>query len=99
MLISKTAVAVPVVTVPVVSLASCCMTKALVLVTDFTSKLLSKLAAVKLVPDKPVVPEKVTMSPTLAPCPVMLTVTLGVPLAVVKILLTDEFVCLAGVMS
>jgi hypothetical protein len=60
-LMSNVAVAVPVVTDPVLSFASCCMTKAFVLVIDCTSKLLSKLAALKLVPDKLVVPENVTI--------------------------------------
>jgi len=51
------------------------------------------------VPDNPVVPEKVTMSPTLAPWLLILTVTFAEPFVVVKILLTEELVCLAGVMS
>ena len=89
----------PVVTDPVLSLASCCITKAFVPDTDCTSKLLSKLAALKLVPDKLVVPENVTMSPGIAPCPLTLTVTLGDPFVVVNILLTALFACLVGVMS
>ena len=68
-------------------------------VTDLTSKLLSKLLALKLVPDKLVVPEKVTISPTRAPCPLTFTVTLADPFVVVKILVTELFVCLIGVMS
>jgi hypothetical protein len=75
------------------------MTKAFVPDTDCTSKLLSKLAALKLVPDKLVVPEKVTMSPGIAPCPLTLTVTFGDPFVVVNILLTALFACLVGVMS
>ena len=96
---SKVAVAVPVVTLPVDSFASCCITKALVPVTDCISKLLSKFSAVKLVPDKLVVPEKVTMSPSLAPCPFTFTVTFADPLVVVKMLLTAVLVCLMGVIS
>ena len=96
---SNVAVAVPVVTLPVDSFVSCCMTKLFEPVTDLTSKLLSKLPAEKLVPDKLVVPEKVTISPTNAPCPFTLTVTSGEPFVVVKILVTAEFVCLVGVIS
>ena len=88
--ISKTAVAVPVVAVPVDSVASCWITKAFALVTDLTSKLRSNCSAVKLVPDNPVVPEKVTMSPAFAPWPVILTVTLAEPFVVVKILDTED---------
>ena len=96
---SNLAVAVPVVTLPVDSLASCCITNEFVPVTDLTSKLLSKLLALKLVPDQLVVPEKVTTSPTRAPCPLTLTVTLADPFVVVNILVTELFVCLIGVMS